>query len=355
MRIACGSTIRRNWRRRGSPSAAAASCWPWSTDEDARPRTISAAYAASLQAQPDDRGDRTSLTSGRRRTSTNAGPERHAEPERRVQYAKLYQEAAAARSAAPTGTTRCSPSSPPAAPGCATAAPAPARSRRRAPSTALHAVTCSVTSRPSRIDRPEEPVREPVPLVEGVGHQAVHDLRQHDEHHARWRSSGPGGAAGSPAARRGRARPGARAVGRSWWVAARQAPDGGVRQRHPGSRGGGDRRGGRISAERSGAFSRAAERRGSATERAADPQEIDVTAGAGRGTAVAAPHVRPQFRVHFPSSPSRSSRRTVSSAPENCQRCPTSHRNCPNRYTFDVPAIGHESGVRTIGRRGRES
>ncbi|SKX29331.1 Uncharacterised protein [Mycobacteroides abscessus subsp. massiliense] len=40
-RMAWGSTIRKNWRRRGMPSAAAASNWPSSTDR-MPPRMISA-------------------------------------------------------------------------------------------------------------------------------------------------------------------------------------------------------------------------------------------------------------------------------------------------------------------------
>lgn len=50
-RSAWGKTIRANWYRLGSPSAAAASCWPWST-ESSPARTTSAAYAASLRLSP---------------------------------------------------------------------------------------------------------------------------------------------------------------------------------------------------------------------------------------------------------------------------------------------------------------
>jgi hypothetical protein len=51
VRIACGSTMRNDWRRRDRPSAAAASSWPCST-ERMPPRTISEAKAAWLSVRP---------------------------------------------------------------------------------------------------------------------------------------------------------------------------------------------------------------------------------------------------------------------------------------------------------------
>ncbi|KAG1252051.1 hypothetical protein G6F65_018086 [Rhizopus arrhizus] len=50
-RIACGRMMRRTWRPRGRPSAAAASYWPWSTDR-MPPRITSAENAAWFNVRP---------------------------------------------------------------------------------------------------------------------------------------------------------------------------------------------------------------------------------------------------------------------------------------------------------------
>ena len=50
-RIACGRMMRSDCRRHESPSAAAASCWPWSIDR-MPPRMISAENAAWLRLSP---------------------------------------------------------------------------------------------------------------------------------------------------------------------------------------------------------------------------------------------------------------------------------------------------------------
>ncbi len=137
-------------RRRGMPSEAAASSWPWSTDEDAgahdlgRVRRLVQPEAEHRGAELVDRAraSRRWRTTGRTGCrSPGAGTGRRG-----------CTRAAAAGSAARSGTPRCSPSSPPASSGERLSRISASTVPRAKPRTAVISVSCMVVQTPRTID-----------------------------------------------------------------------------------------------------------------------------------------------------------------------------------------------------------
>ncbi len=205
-RIACGRMMRRTWRPRGRPSAAAASYWPWST-ERMPPRITSAENAAWFSVRPSAAAMNGRDEPGGGRIEQHMPGEGHADLHRLVQIAEVVQQEQ-------QHDQRNRAEQPDVAPGQRAQQRRDRqprqrdRQRQREAGRAAHQGQHQGLGEPVEHRRREEPLREHAPFPARIAeHRVEHQREQRDRQHAAGDARPGAGSARCAGAGSRRARP----------------------------------------------------------------------------------------------------------------------------------------------------